>query len=89
MFVLTVSGREDDGAYSVIDNTGEKVLYIFEESDDAMRFALMLEQDGYPEMHVVEIEDDMMMSICDMNDIKYAIITPSDIVIPPKSNDFI
>lgn len=89
MFVLTVSGREDDGAYSVIDNTGEKVLYIFEESDDAMRFALMLEQDGYPEMNVVEIEDDMMMSICDMNDIKYAIITPADIVIPPKSNDFI
>lgn len=89
MFVLTVSGREDDGAYSVIDNTGEKVLYIFEESDDAMRFGLMLEQDGYPEMHVVEIEDDMMMSICDMNDIKYAIITSDDIVIPPKTNDFI
>lgn len=89
MFVLTINGKEDDGAYSVIDNTGEKVLYIFEECDDAVRFAVLLEQDDYPEMHVVEIDDELMINICELNDIKYAIITPTDIVIPPKNNDYI
>ena len=28
MFIITVEGRERDGAYSVIDEDGEKVLYI-------------------------------------------------------------
>ena len=29
-----------------------KILYIFEEEDDAARYAMMLEDEDYPEMHV-------------------------------------
>ena len=43
MFILTISGREDEGAYSVTDEDGDKILYIFEEEDDATRFAILLE----------------------------------------------
>ena len=90
MFILTIHGRETEGAYSVMDDEGEQILYLFEEEDDAMRFAMMLEDDGSPEMHVIEIEDEVMIKTCEMNDYKYAIITKNDFVIPPKTeNDFI
>lgn len=90
MFILTVNDRESDGAYSVADETGENVLYIWEKKDDAVRFAMMLENDGSPEMRVIEIENDMMIKTCEMNDCKYAIFSENDFVIPPKiKHDFI
>jgi hypothetical protein len=90
MFILTINGRETEGAYSVLDDDGEHILYLFEEEDDAVRYAMMLEEDNYPEMHVIEIEDDVMLQTCEMHGYQYTIITPNDIVIPPNSeHDFI
>ena len=43
MYILTMHGREGEGAYSVIDDDGEQTLYLFEQQDDAIRFAMMLE----------------------------------------------
>jgi hypothetical protein len=90
MFILTINGREKEGAYSVIDDDGEHILYLFQEEDDATRYAMMLEEDGYPEMHVIEIEDEIMIKTCEMHGCQYTLITPNDIVIPPDSDyDFI
>jgi len=66
MYILTIYGKEDDGAYAVRD------------------------EEGSPEMHVIEIEDDMMVKTCEVHNYKYTVITPDDIVIPPNnSHDFI
>jgi len=90
MYILTIYGKEDDGAYAVRDEDGEQILYLFEEEDDAIRYAMMLEEEGSPEMHVIEIEDDMMVKTCEVHNYKYTVITPDDIVIPPNnSHDFI
>ena len=51
MFILTINGREEDGAYSVIDDEGSQTLYIFEEEDDAVRFAMMLEDRDWETKH--------------------------------------
>jgi len=90
MYILTIYGKEEDGAYSVRDEDGEQILYLFEDEDDATRYAMMLEEEGSPEMHVIEIEDDMMVKTCEIHNYKYTVITPDDIVIPPNnSHDFI
>ena len=90
MFILTVHGREEEGAYSVKDDDGEQILYLFEEEDDATRYAMMLEENGYPEMHIIEIDDDVMLATCNIHGYQYSIITPNDIVIPPDTDhDFI
>ena len=91
MYILTIHGRETEGAYSVADpEDGEQILYLFEAEDDAMRFAMMIEEDGSPTMHVVEIEDEVMLQTCEMHDYRYTVITPNDVVIPPSvSQDFI
>jgi hypothetical protein len=91
MFILTINGREKEGAYSVMNDEGEHILYLFREEDDATRYAMMLEEDGYPEMHVIEIEDEVMIKTCELHDYQYTVITPDDIVIPPSNvtHDFI
>ena len=91
MYILTVAGIEIEGAYSVENEDGNHVLYLFQEQDDATRYAMMLEDIDYPEMHVIEVEPDMMIGVCEQHGYEYTVITPNDIVIPPKNvqNDFI
>ena len=89
MFILTVEGKESEGAYSIPDENGEQVLYIFEDEDDAIRFALLLEDQDYPEMHVFEVDGKVVIKTCELHDYRYSVITRNDIVIPPLENDFI
>ena len=90
MYILTIAGKENDGAYSVTDDDGEQVLYLFEEEDDATRYAMMLEEEDYPEMHVIEVDDEVMIKTCEAHDYNYTVITENDIVIPPDiKHDFI
>ena len=92
MYIITLDGREEEGAYSVKNEDGEQVLYIWEEEDDATRFALMLEDREYPKMSVMEIDDELIIKACELHDYSYIVLTPDDIVIPPDQsaqNDFI
>jgi hypothetical protein len=85
MFLLTLKDRKDDGAYAVQDQYGHKVLFLFEDEDDATRYALMLEDQEETEMDVVEVDDELAIKTCKMYNYRYAVITPDDIVIPPKN----
>ena len=87
MHIITILGEEDRGAYSVTDEYGDQILYIFEEEDDALRFAMMLEESGSPEMSVIEVEEELLYNVCDMHGYNYAVITENDIVIPPNQDD--
>tara|TARA_Y100000817_G_C16766632_1_gene504159 strand:- start:656 stop:937 length:282 start_codon:yes stop_codon:yes gene_type:complete len=89
MFLLTIQNRKDDGAYAVQDHQGDKVLFMFEEEDDATRYALMLEDNELYEkpMQVIEIDEELALKTCMVYNYKYAVITPEDIVIPPKDDN--
>lgn len=89
MFILTISGHEDEGAYAVSDEEGEKTLYLFEDEDDAIRYAGLLEAEDYPDMSVVEVEDELAIKTCNLYNYSYYIITPDEFVIPPREYDFI
>ena len=91
MFMLTVAGNQRKGAYSVRDSEGNQILYLFEEEDDATRYAMMLEEDyDYPEMDVLEVEDEIIIKTCEVHGYDYTVISPNDIVIPPDiKHDFI
>jgi len=83
MYILTVANEDQEGAYAVENRNGEKVLFMFEEEDDAQRYLCMLEELDYPEMEVTEVNPQVAIMACDHLDYNYAIITPNDIVIPP------
>ena len=88
MYLLTLKDRRDDGAYAVLNRYGEKVLFMFEEEDDAERYAMMLnDTEDDASLNVIEIEDALAIRTCKMYNYKYAVITPNDIVIPPKNDN--
>ena len=87
MYLLTLDKKQENGAYAVLNRYGEKVLFMFEEEDDAERYRLMLESDEDRKMDVIEIDDALAISTCKMYNYKYAVITPNDIVIPPKNDN--
>ena len=88
MFLLTLRDKKDEGAYAVQDTDGDKVLFMFEDEDDATRYAMMLELEktNYSDMDIVEVDDELAIKTCKMHNYKYAVITPNDIVIPPKND---
>ena len=89
MYLLTIRNRKDDGAYAVDDAHGEKVLFLFEQEDDAERYAMMIEDyedKNYP-MDIVEVDAELAIRTCKMYNYKYAVITPNDFVIPPKNDN--
>ena len=87
MFIIAVAGKEREGAYSVQDSLGNQILYLFEEEDDAERYAGLLEAEDYPEMTVIEIEEKVAISACYEYNYRYVIIKPDDFVVPPIDYD--
>ena len=89
MFLLTLRDKKQEGAYAVQNKNGEKVLFLFEEEDDAERYAMQLEEEEDPtELEVVEVDGPLAIRTCRMYNYRYAVITPNDIVIPPKNDNF-
>ena len=84
MFLLALKNSKNDGAYAVHNSYGEKVLFLFQSEDDAERYAMHLEDKGDTEMDVIEIDDNLAIMTCKRYNYKYAVITPNDIVFPPK-----
>lgn len=83
MYILAIKGKETEGAYAPTVDSGQ-ILYLFLEAEDAERHSELLAADDYPEMSVVEVDDDVAIHICEENGYSYCIVTPEDIIIPPK-----
>ena len=67
MYLLTLKDRRDDGAYAVLNRYGEKVLFMFEEEDDAERYAMMMnDEEDNASLNVIEIEDALAIRTCKM-----------------------
>lgn len=85
MYIITIKGQEDEGAYSATNDEGEQVLYMFEEEDDAERFAMMLEDSGFPDMKVVDVPTEAIIKSCEIHEFNYVIFDKNDIVVPPDN----
>lgn len=83
MFIVTLEDQPD-GVYSVFDEDLDRVIPIFQDEDDAERYLYMLEEDeDYPPMQIVEIDDHVIITACQERGQKFSIITPDDLLIPP------
>jgi hypothetical protein len=57
---------------------------MFLDKDDAVRYAGLLEADDFPDMSVVEVDDQEIIQSCVKHGHEYFVVTPDDIVIPPR-----
>lgn len=85
MFIIALKNQKHNGAFSIINEKNEKVLLFFQEYDDAERYRLMLEEDDYPEMEILEYEDELILKTVQITGHNYSIITPHDLVVPPNA----
>jgi hypothetical protein len=84
MYLLSLKNKPEEGVYAVINDTGKKVLLLFEEYDDADRYSQMLEEQEDTLMKIIEIDKELALATCKLNSYDHIVITPNDIVIPPK-----
>ena len=82
MFVLTIENHPE-GVFSVFDDDERRVIPIFIAPDDAERYLMMMQDDDYPPMQVVEMEDHVIIGACQDRGQRFSIITPDDFIIPP------
>ena len=87
MYILSLHGKEGEGAYAVTNDDGHKALYLFEQEDDATRYAGLLEANEEIPLTVVKIDDKLAVDTCQKHKYKYVIISEDDIVIPPLNYD--
>ena len=64
MFILSLAGHEGEGAYAVTNDDGQKALYLFQQEDDATRYAGLLEAEESTTLTVVEIDDTLAVETC-------------------------
>ncbi|AOV58655.1 hypothetical protein T040910_151 [Synechococcus phage S-CAM3] len=83
-YILTLTDHPE-GVFSLIDRmSGDQIIPIFENQDDAERYALQLiDDEAGPELQLVEIEKELIIAACEQRNHRYAIITVDDFIIPP------
>lgn len=86
MYILSADINGVSGAFAVDDDFGIKVIYFFEEYDDADRYLGLLEAEDYPPMKIVEVENKVAIKACESYNHRYVVIKPDDVVIPPRDN---
>ena len=83
MFVITLKGHPS-GIFSVFDEQDERIVPLFEDIDDAVRYVMQLgEDEGNPDLQVINVKPDEIIQACRIQGQKYSIITTDDFIIPP------
>ena len=85
MWILTIREEESEGTYAMENEDGNKILFLFEDEDDAVRYSEMnaMSDKKMPKLVPVEVEEEVAIKACEMYDYPYAVISSSDLVIPP------
>jgi len=86
MYIITLENHPD-GVFSVFDDAEDRVIPIWIDNDDAERYLLMMQDEEYPPMQVVEMEDHVIIGACQDRAQKFSIITPDDFLIPPEDTE--
>ena len=82
MFILTIEDHPE-GVFSLHDDDENRIVPIWTKNDDAQRYLMMIQEEDYPPMQVVEMEDHVIIGACQDRGQRFSIITPADFLIPP------
>jgi len=83
MFVITLKDHPQ-GIYSVFDKQDDRIVPLFEQADDALRYVMQLAEDeGNPDLQIMNVQPDQIIQACRMQGQKYSIISADDFIVPP------
>ena len=83
MFVITLKNHPQ-GIFSVFDDKEDRIVPLFEQADDALRYVMQLAEDeGNPDLQIMNVQPDQIIQACRMQGQKYSIISADDFIVPP------
>ena len=84
MFVITLKDHPQ-GIFSVFDEKEDRIVPLFEEQDDAVRYVMQLAEDGAnPELQIMNVEPEQIIPACRAQNQRYSIISGDDFIVPPE-----
>ncbi|HHP7230060.1 MAG TPA: DUF3110 domain-containing protein [Xenococcaceae cyanobacterium] len=83
--LLFNAGTNNEGIHTIQVGDRNKIL-LFQEEDDALRFAMMLEAQDFPEAVVEAIDSEEVAAFCRKADYDWEIVEPGKLAIPPDKN---
>ena len=87
MFIITLKDVPS-GVYSVFDDSEDRIIPVFEEEDDAIRYLMHLEEDDETlELEINSVDIDALVQACIVQGQKYSIISSDDFIIPPPDRE--
>ncbi|WP_017325091.1 DUF3110 domain-containing protein [Synechococcus sp. PCC 7336] len=86
VFVLLLNADTDSEGIHTLKQGQTDTVLMFEQEDDAARFAMMLEAQDFPTLTVEAIDDEDIKEFCQSAGFRYRLVTPKDLVVPPEAN---
>ena len=83
--LLFNAGTNNEGIHTIQVGDRQKIL-MFQQEDDATRFAMMLEAQDFPEPTVEEIDSEEVKAFCEKADYDSELIEPGQLALPPETN---
>lgn len=81
MFVLTEVGT--GGVYACTNKEKQKTVTVFENEDDAERYAILLEASDYhKELELMEVDPEIIAMNCVNYNYKFTIIKSNELIVP-------
>ena len=86
VYILLFNARtENEGIHTIQIGDRQKIL-MFQEEDDATRFAMMLEAQDFPEPTVEEIDSEEVKAFCEKAGYDSELIESGQLALPPDKN---
>jgi hypothetical protein len=83
--LLFNAGTENEGIHTIQIGDRNTIL-MFQEEDDAIRYAGLLEAQDFPEAKVEAIDSEEVEQFCRQADYDWKMIEPGQLEIPPEKN---
>ena len=83
--LLYNANTNDEGIYTIQEGDRQKIL-MFQQKDDAERFAMQLEAQDFPAPTAEAIDSEEIKLFCDKAGYDWQIVEPEQLVVPPETN---
>lgn len=86
VYILLFNANTDDEGIHTVQRGDRNIILMFQEEEDAMRFAMMLEAQDFPTPAVEAIDAEEIKLFCQKAGYDWEIVEPGQLALPPEKN---
>ena len=86
VYILLFNANTDDEGIHTVQRGERNTILMFQEEEDAVRFAMMLEAQDFPEPAVEAIDSEEIKLFCQKADYDWELVEPGQLALPPDKN---